>query len=327
MATTSDDRPRCPNCRGPGRLIAFWNYIDHDRITQYINGVGGAQVDNQLASPSSDGWATPIRQLVEQPAPNPTELITPRSMNTTHDWQTPEHPQSFHGSDGSYVTLPSTFRDFDEWIAMRTGTGFGPERQDIQQPSPPADQTNAFHTTTRLADGRPSILIDPGSVGNLGGDEWAKSVARAALQHHRKPEQKVRDRPLDVSGVGNGSQQCTHNCTLPIALKRLDDTHSGGTFEIPVVNKSKLPGLLGLHALRARNAILDLKTLQIHLCGPGDYDLPQYLPPGTESFQCEIAPSGHMVLPCCNYSGVDQEESGRLDTGPQLSLVTSSSSL
>ena len=143
------------------------------------------------------------------------------------------------------------------------------------------------------------------------------------MQHKRKPEQRRRDRPLSVSGVGNGTQECTHNCTFPIAMKRLDGTHSRGTFQIPVVKDSTLPGLLGLQSMRERNAILDMKTLQLHLCGPGDYDLLPALPPGTESFQCELAPSGHLVLPCTEYAGVDREEAGSLDTGADLALLSS----
>ena len=40
VAATADE-PRCPNCRGYGRVIAFWPWIDHARITQYINGTDG----------------------------------------------------------------------------------------------------------------------------------------------------------------------------------------------------------------------------------------------------------------------------------------------
>ena len=66
---------------------------------------------------------------------------------------------------------------------------------------------------------------------------------------------------------------------------------------------SDLPGLLGLTALRKNRAILDLNTMQVYFCGFGDYDLMKELPPGTDSFQAEIAPSGHMVLPCCEFLG------------------------
>ena len=72
--------------------------------------------------------------------------------------------------------------------------------------------------------------------------------------------------------------------------------------------------------MRDRRTILDLNTMQMHLLGPGDFDLQSILPPGSESYQCLTAPSGHMVLPCCSYDGVDRTERGRLETGPDISL-------
>ena len=76
----------------------------------------------------------------------------------------------------------------------------------------------------------------------------------------------------------------------------------------PTVNNSDLPGLLGLSALRRNRAVLDFNTLQLHLCGLGSYNLETGLPPGTESFQCEIAPSGHIVLPCCEYEAAPSRD-------------------
>ena len=60
--------------------------------------------------------------------------------------------------------------------------------------------------------------------------------------------------------------------------------------------------------MRDRNAILDMKTLRLHFCGPREYDLSP----------CELAPSGHLVLPCSEYAGVDKEEAGSLDTGADM---------
>jgi len=264
-------------------------------------------------------------------------MNTPRSVQTTHDYQSPfsmiqtppihPSPQSSpRGSDWVGIILPSTFSDYNEWISTNVGDGLGNAKRDSRQVADPTTAPDkVFHTETRLKDGRPAVLIDPGSVGNLGGSAWARSVATTAISHGRKPDQKRRDCPLNVSGVGNGSQMCTHNCTLPVAFKRTDGTHSRGTFQVPVVDNSDLPGLLGLQSMRDRDAILDMKTLQLHFAGPGDYNLTQHLPPGTETFQCEIAPSGHLVLPCCEYKGVDREEAGRLDTGPQLALTATHS--
>ena len=36
--------------------------------------------------------------------------------------------------------------------------------------------------------------------------------------------------------------------------------------------------------------------------GPGDYELDTAMPPGTDSFQLETAPSGHSVLPRFEYA-------------------------
>ena len=78
------------------------------------------------------------------------------------------------------------------------------------------------HFQTRLADGRPALIVDPGSVGNLCGDAWAREVAKYAAQHNHHPSYEKRPRPLRVSGVGSGTQQCSWDCKLPIALKQAD---------------------------------------------------------------------------------------------------------
>jgi hypothetical protein len=60
----------------------------------------------------------------------------------------------------------------------------------------PLEAPSLFHIQTRLADGRPSIIIDPGSVGNLCGDKWAREVAKTA---------------------GQDSSQATSNVAVPYA--------------------------------------------------------------------------------------------------------------
>ena len=147
---------------------------------------------------------------------------------------------------------------------------------------------------------------------------WAREVAKSAHKNGHKPSFSTRPKPLRVSGVGNGAQMCKHDCKLPVALKQVDHSKvSIGNLTIPTVCNSELPGLLGLTALRNNRAILDFSTLQLHFCGPGDYDLNKALPPGTDSFQCELAPSGHMVLPCCEYDADNNNVSEH-----SLTLVT-----
>ena len=173
-----------------------------------------------------------------------------------------------------------------------------------------------YHARIRLADGRPSIVIDPGSVSNLCGDEWAREVATVAAQHGQTPTYEKRQQPLKVSGVGNGTQECHFDCSLPVALRQTDNGQVGGHLTIPAVHRSKLPGLLGLTTLKKNRAILDLNTLKLYFCGPGHYDLCGQLPKGTESFQLEAAPSGHLVLPCSEF------QTGNTDSEYTLTLMS-----
>ena len=112
-----------------------------------------------------------------------------------------------------------------------------------------------YHIRTQLPDGRPSLIIDPGSVGNLCGDRWAKTVAQAAARSGKNPSYEKRTKPLNVSGVGHGSQSAPFDCKLPISLKHVDSQAvSSGTVTTPAVANSDLPGLLGLTALRKNKA-------------------------------------------------------------------------
>ena len=87
-----------------------------------------------------------------------------------------------------------------------------------------------------------------------------------------------------------------------MAFKRANTDESAvGTMTTPTSANSDLPGLLGLQSLRKNRGISDLKTLKVYFAGPGEYDLDKAMPPGTEVYQGELAPSGHMVLPCCEF--------------------------
>ena len=147
-------------------------------------------------------------------------------------------------------------------------------------------------------------------------------MAVEAAKHGYEPKYDKRARPLHVSGVGHGSQQAPYDCTLPVAFRQKGDdeaTGSGATIghvKIPTVNNSDLPGLLGLDALRRNRAVVDFSTLEVFFLGPGDHQLAKAMPPGTERFQAELAPSGHMVLPCCEFGSVSS------NAAPSLTLIT-----
>ena len=214
----------------------------------------------------------------------------------------------------NFIVLPSRYLDADGWsMPERTSPAFIVHGE--------VDRQNVYHSETRWPDGRPSLLIGPGSVANLCGDKWAQECAKMALQHGLKPSQNKRTKPLSVMGVGNGIQTCTHGYTLPIAMSRENDTTVTGSLTTPAVADRELPGLLGFKAIRNNRAVLDMVTLQ-HICGPADTNLT--LPPGTKSFQLEISPSGHLVLPRANFEKIQHNLPNPLrDTAVALPVMGS----
>ena len=182
-----------------------------------------------------------------------------------------------------------------------------------------ASSSACYMSSTELSDGRQALLIDPGSWGKLTGSTWSRRTAQLAMQGKAgMPKQQRCDRPLNVSGVGNGSQTCTHDCTLPISLVDIDGEPLRGTFTTPAVNDSSLPALPGLNTLIDRRAILDMTTMRLYFTGPGETTIT--LSPGSRTFQCFQSPSGHMMLPCCNY-GASVPARPRHDNSSQLSLA------
>ena len=168
-----------------------------------------------------------------------------------------------------------------------------------QQP----DLVRVFLERARLPGAPPALLVDCGSKGNLTGDEWAISVAREALANGKSPQSHDRATPLNVMGVGKQGQTCFRDCELPVAMSRTrngkTEVHSG-TFRAPVIPNSSVPGLLGLGSLIKNRAILDLNTMQLHFCGSGNARI--ILPANSDSFQLELSPSGHLMLPCCEFN-------------------------
>ena len=57
------------------------------------------------------------------------------------------------------------------------------------------------------------------------------------------------------------------------------------------------------------------------MAGPGDYDLTRTRSPGTQQFDCVLAPAGHLMLPCAEFqSKQTNSQRGRLQLTPQLAL-------
>ena len=115
---------------------------------------------------------------------------------------------------------------------------------------------------------------------------------------------------MHVQGVGNGSQKCEWEATLPIALPRSDGSHSIEAYTAPVVPGSQVPGLLGLRSMIKKRAVIDTIGMKLYLAGPGGISITAS--PGTEIFELEQAPSGHLLLPISNFrAALASREAGR----------------
>jgi hypothetical protein len=148
-----------------------------------------------------------------------------------------------------------------------------------------------------------------------------QTIADKAIKYNLRLGQVKRANTLPVNGVGNGSQVATHDCTVPVGLEQTDGSIVTGTFTAPTINHSDLPALLGLDTLRASNAVLDLRTLKLYMCGPAGAEISPG--PGSREFQMVVSPSGHLMLPCTNYAANNAPRSGlNLHTRPVSLLAT-----
>ena len=102
---------------------------------------------------------------------------------------------------------------------------------------------------------------------------------------------------------------CNYDCHLPVALRnRTTEQTTRGELSLPAVQGSEMPGLLGKNSLTKNRAVWDFVEDKLYFLGPGDYDLMKMLPPGTDIYQLERAPSGHSVLPCCEFDPQNKED-------------------
>ena len=163
-----------------------------------------------------------------------------------------------------------------------------------------------YHGATRLAGKLQGPVVDPGSIYNLSGDRWAKEMYRIAEANGREAAQKKRDKPLQVAGVGHGTQGAKYDVNIPVALKTASGDFKDGNFDAPCIADSDIPGLLGLRSLEENRSLLDTVNSKLYFLGPGDYDLMSMLPPGTECFSLQKSISGHLILPMTHYEELDE---------------------
>ena len=151
---------------------------------------------------------------------------------------------------------------------------------------------------------------------------WAKVQGAFAGGQGFMSKIKKRKNPLKVSGGGHGHQVCDHDGVVPVCLRDDEQKRALGTFEAPLI-EGDMPALMGRVSLQNARTIIDTSTNEIYMMGPGDHlpALKAAMPPGTRCFQTEIAPSGHMMLPCASYgSGSHYKDEQVLKLQPELTL-------
>jgi hypothetical protein len=217
----------------------------------------------------------------------------------------PEFTASIRYSDGSSEQLESTTALLASFSAASNFPSLSPTST-TAQPIPQHLQklwqfpwwTTAFHTTVRLQSGKEGLLIDCGAVDDMAGNLWrgrvevignsaGQGTSRAAIS------------PISVEGVGDTASVASVRAKLPICLANGQQSSYKpivvGTADKP----SELPALYGLVGLRGQAAIIDCGNNRLIVPGPGGI---QYtLSPGTQVHKLEVAQSGHLLLPCCEW--------------------------
>ena len=156
-----------------------------------------------------------------------------------------------------------------------------------------------------------ALLVDPGSPENLCGDEWSERVDQESARAGRTTSSyDTLQRPMEVGGVGTGSQTATHAVTHNIVLANGKEVK----YTAPQLPKSGTPALLGQKSLKRMRAIIDCYNGTMYTIGPGGYTL--QLSPGSEKHNLEESHAGHLMLPCTRY---DASKSGA-----QEAMLTSS---
>ena len=158
-----------------------------------------------------------------------------------------------------------------------------------------------------------AIIVDPGAWTNLAGGKWVRQMGDRAQKHARKPKQEKLKKPLEVQGVGRGTQSANWSTRMPIVVLNKEGDAVEQIYEVPTLegeDGADIPALLGLRSMRAKDAVLEMAPGKECLTfpGPGGYTI--NWSPGTVHIPLEVAPSGHYVIPCDAFGKVSAKEGG-----------------
>ena len=278
---------QCPSCRQP--LV--------------VSNIG-PQVDDEdepgAARPASEASAVTATDGADVPLPStPPPHDMPPWTEFTPDgaWVSANaSPQGSPQGGGDEDDLGAAAEDDRHDSAMMDIFPWWPADLPTSSELDPAAVNAAFHSNTQLSNGQLSMIVDPGAWTNLMGEDLARQLARRAVEAGHRPRQVLLERPLNVQGVGNGTQQCTHQVVTPIAVADDQGRVVLHSLTAPIVRGAgaQLPGLLGLRSLESLGAVLDMGRQELVLPGGGDRS--ESWPAGTTRIPLRKAPSGHLVM-------------------------------
>ena len=139
-----------------------------------------------------------------------------------------------------------------------------------------------------------------------------QGMARKAIEAGLKVSETRMPKPLNVAGVGTGSNQADWEIQVPIAVGDCEGNIVMHAYKAPTVrgDGKHLPVLLGLQSMSKQNCVLEMAPGNEFLTmpGPGGYTVNWF--PGTTRYRLERAPSGHLILPCDAFSKCTRSQGG-----------------
>jgi len=174
------------------------------------------------------------------------------------------------------------------------------------------DVEHCYHGSTKLPDGRQGLLVDPGAWSNLAGEVWMQNMARKAIEAGLKVSESRMSHPLNVGGVGKGTNTADWEIQVPIAVADTEGSTNMHAYKAPTVRDEgrNLPALLGLQSMSKQNSVLEMAPGHEYLTMPGPGGYTVNWSPGTVRYKLVRAPSGRLILPCDAFTQLNRKPGG-----------------
>ena len=123
-------------------------------------------------------------------------------------------------------------------------------------------------------------------------------------------QQVPMERPLDVAGVGKGSNKCNFRIKCTVTVPHSDGNSHFHTWSAPIVEGKgdHLPGLLGMDSLSSNRATLDSGKQRLIDLGPGG--VTYSFSPRTVEIPFEAYPLDHRCVVIVDYANLARAAGG-----------------